>query len=125
MDFRIEAVIRFMEENLSRELSLEDLADTVNLSPSRLSHVFKAETGLSPAQYMKALRLREATNLLVNTFLRVQEITQQVGIQDESHFHRDFKKSFGLTPLQFRARHQPARQVRPICAAISAPKQQE
>jgi AraC family transcriptional regulator of arabinose operon len=125
MDFRIQIVIQFMQENLSHALSLEKLATAVNLSPSRLSHIFKAETGLSPAQYWKSLRLREAANLLTNSFLRVQEITQRVGIQDESHFHRDFKKTFGLTPLQFRARHHLTSPRLVAVKAISATKQQD
>ncbi len=124
MDSRIQTVIQFMEANLSRVLSLDELADAVNLSPSRLSHVFKAETGLSPAQYWKTRRLRQAAKLLAHTFLRVQEITQAVGIHDESHFHRDFKKTYGLTPLQFRARHHQANQRR-MGAAASATKQQD
>lgn len=126
MDFRIQAVIHFMNENLNRALSLEELAKAINLSPSRLSHLFKTETGLSPVQYWKSLRLHEAAKLLTQTFLRVQEITQQVGIQDESHFYRDFKKAFGLTPLQFRTRYQNNDLLQPESdEANSATKQQD
>lgn len=81
------------------------MAASVNLSPSRFQHLFKLETGISPASYLKALRIEEARRLLETTFLTNQEIIARVGIRDESHFARDFKKAHALSPGQYRARH--------------------
>ena len=94
-----------MEENLDRKLRVEEIAESVNLSPSYLRQLFKTETGLSPLQYLMELRMRRAKLLLETTFLRIKEIMNQVGVRDKSHFGRGFKRMYGTTPRQHRARH--------------------
>jgi two-component system response regulator YesN len=105
MDQRVQIVIDLMKDDMRRGLSLTEIAQSVNLSSSRLRYLFKAETGVPIAQYFKSLRMQKAKELLENTFLSVKEITVSVGINDESHFVRDFKKNFGLTPSQYRERY--------------------
>ena len=104
MDRRVQKVIELIKDNPERELSMDEMAMFVNLSPSRLRFMFKSETGRTPAQYIKSLRIEQAKELLETTFLNVKEITDRVGVKDRSHFTRDFKKAYGLSPTQYRAR---------------------
>ena len=92
-----------MRENLHREITLTELAHSVNLSVWRLCHLFRSDVGMSPIKYLKLLRLEKAKHLLETSFLSVKEITYQVGINDDSHFVRDFKKTFGKAPTLYRA----------------------
>jgi AraC-like DNA-binding protein len=103
MDYRVSAVIALMEKQLSQDTSLAELARSVQLSPSRLRHIFKAETEVTPAQYLKDLRMREAKKIMGAACFSVKEVMTQVGLSDRSHFERDFKKAFGLTPTQYKA----------------------
>ena len=102
MDRRVQAVIDYMEKDLSRPFQLEAVACLVNLSPSRLQHLFKTDTETSPAKYFKSLRLRRARELIETTFLTTKQIMIRLGINDESHFVRDFKDTFGLPPAHYR-----------------------
>src|SRR5215472_7228461 len=102
MDRRVERVIQLMNEN-SRRFELIQLALSVNLSVSRLSHLFKAHTGLSPAKYFKQLQMRRAKELLETSFLSVKQVKAAVGIDDSSNFVRSFKSVYGLTPTQYRS----------------------
>ena len=102
MDRRIQIVREAIEKDYKRAWTISDLAKLVNLSPSRLRHLFKAETGETPAQFLKAVRLREAEELLRTTFLSVKEIMNRVGFIDESHFGHEFKKAHGLAPSKYR-----------------------
>jgi len=101
MDSRVRQAINLLSEDLSLDLDVKALAASVNLSPSRLRHLFKEETGLTPAQYLKRLRLERAKELLDRSFLRLKEVMPLVGITDESHFVRDFKKAHGLPPIKY------------------------
>ncbi|MDT4967303.1 MAG: AraC family transcriptional regulator, transcriptional activator for feuABC-ybbA operon [Acidobacteriota bacterium] len=94
-----------MKEDLRRQLTSEQLSRAVNLSPVHLRYLFKADTGMSFAQYLKSLRMEEAGRLLESTFLSIKEVMYRIGMRDESHFARDFKKTHGLAPAQYRARH--------------------
>lgn len=105
MDPRVQKVISLIQEALGREVSADEMARAVNLSFPYLRALFKSEVGMTPAQYQKTLRLLEARRLLESTFLNVQEIMVRVGLSDESHFVRDFKKAYGLAPAQYRLRH--------------------
>lgn len=101
-NFRVKQAMALIQADLSNKLALRRVAERVNLSSSRLRHVFKAETGLTPAQYVKFLRMKLAQELAANTFLSVKEIISQLGVSDESHFLRDFKRAFGVTISQYR-----------------------
>lgn len=109
IDHRVKMVIRFIEANGDRQLSLDEIAQSINVSPWHLCRLFKVGTGTSVNQYLLGLRMQKAKQLLETTCLRVKEIMNQVGIRDESHFARTFKKLFGVSPSQYRtlyrARH--------------------
>jgi len=80
------------------------LATLVNLSPSRFRHLFKQETGTTPAQYLKDIRLTRAEKMLRTTFLSIKQILKQVGIASNTHFVRDFRRKYGMTPTSYRRR---------------------
>lgn len=94
-----------MQANLGRQISLADMAKLVNLSTWRFCHVFKSETDVTPSQYLKALRMERARILLEETFLSVKQVMIEVGMNDESHFVRDFKAAYELPPIKFRRRY--------------------
>jgi AraC family transcriptional regulator of arabinose operon len=102
MDRRIELVISKIETETSRSWDTPTLARMVGLSPSRFRHLFKQETGKSPAQFVKDFRLRKAERMLRTTFLSVKQILKQVGLGSNSHFVRDFRKMHGMTPTAYR-----------------------
>jgi transcriptional regulator GlxA family with amidase domain len=104
MDQRVKTAIVQMEKHLGRELSLDVMAQSVNLSTSRFRHLFKTETGTTPAQYLKSLRMRRAKELVENSFLNIKEIMCSIGVRDKRHFAKDFERTYGLTPTQYRVR---------------------
>ena len=102
MDRRIELVIAQLEADTSRAWDARTLGELVNLSASRFRHLFKQETGTTPGQYLRELRFRKAEVMLRTTFLSLKEIADEVGLASLSHFMRDFKKRYGMTPRQYR-----------------------
>lgn len=93
-----------MREDVRGELSLTDFAQSVNLSVWRLCHIFKSDVGMPPIRYLRLLRMERAKELLESSFLSVKEIAYQVGLNDESHFVRDFKSTYGYSPALYRSR---------------------
>jgi transcriptional regulator GlxA family with amidase domain len=102
MDHRVMKTQQIMRDNLHRELSLHGLASSVNLSVWRFSHIFRSDVGMSPIQYLRFLRMERARHLLETSFLSIKEIGHNVGLNDESHFVRDFKKAYGTSPSLYR-----------------------
>ncbi len=96
---RFKQVIEYIHDNLAQTLSLADLANIANLSPSRFAYRFRQETGLSPHQYLIHARIEQATHLLrAGGEISVGEIAHRVGFTDQSHFTRHFKRIVGVTP---------------------------
>ena len=104
MDSRIAHVISSMEADIDGRLTVAALAAAVNLSPSRLAVLFRGETGVSPARYLRCLRMERARLLLERTFLTVKEVMAFVGVKDPSHFSRDFSRHYGVAPSRLRER---------------------
>ena len=104
MDHRIKRALELIDRGYTREIRLKALAAELNISYSRFRHVFKSEMGVPPAQYLKNVRMEKARHLLKNTCLTIKQVTAEIGINDISHFARDFKKEHGLTPSEYRDR---------------------
>lgn len=104
-DQRISAVLDYLSiQELARFPSIGSIAVSINLSLSRLRAIFKEQTGISIACYVKRLRLQRAHILLQQSLLTVKQVMAQVGVEDHSHFSRDYKKQFGESPSRTRIR---------------------
>ena len=101
---RIARTVARMEEAIDRELLVAELAAAVELSPSRFAYLFRRDTGVSPARYLHALRMERARLLLERTCLSVKEVMAHVGVNDPSHFSRDFRRHHGVPPTGVRDR---------------------
>jgi AraC family transcriptional regulator of arabinose operon len=105
-DFRIQNVLQAIKSDPS--VRIADLARRVNLSSSRLGHLFKTQVGLSLNVFLANQRLERAAYLLRETDMRVKEITYLVGYRQEPSFNRAFKKKFGHSPQSYRKRYRAA-----------------
>jgi transcriptional regulator GlxA family with amidase domain len=104
MDWRIEKVNQQLQCgcNLEPRLAITQLAGSFNLSPSRLRHLFKIETGLSLKRCLIESRLQSSKALLETSVLSVKEIAVKVGYIHMSHFVRDFRRTYNVTPAEYR-----------------------
>lgn len=98
----IRYLIKYMESNYTRELSLDTLSDFSGLSKFHLSREFKRYTGKSPNEFLIELRLHNAKMLLSDTDIPCYKIGEISGIPDFNNFVRLLKKDTGVTPSQYR-----------------------
>lgn len=97
-----DAVIRYMSENLERNLRLADLAEYVGVTPTYLSHLFTLRTGNSPMTHLRQLRMSHACHLLDFSTLHINQICHKVGISDPYYFSRVFTATMGISPSDYR-----------------------
>ena len=102
VDRRIQIAVRLLENNSDKQITLLEIARIVNLSPSRLAHLFKRDMELSMQQYLTQLRLAKAKRQLETSFLSVKEIAASVGFSSVARFVICFKNFVGSTPAQYR-----------------------
>jgi len=105
MDFRVRTVMDHLVRRPADQVSLSELGELVDLSPSRLSHLFHAQVGLTPQQFHEGQRLRRAAQLLALTARPVAEIATEVGYENPFYFTLRFKKHSGLSPRDYRKKH--------------------
>ena len=82
MSPKTQAIIEFMRANLHRELTLNELSQSVGLSQSHICYLFKNDSLPPPMQYLKALRMQSAGELLETTGLNIKQIMLEVGMRD-------------------------------------------
>lgn len=92
--------IQWIKENFSRSFTVEELAKSCNMSVSGLHHKFKAITTIGPLQYQKQLRLQEARRLMLSGPVGATTAALTVGYESPSQFNREYRRLFGLPPLQ-------------------------
>lgn len=98
----ITRAIRYMNRNLCEQISVQTVAEAVNLSPSYFSRQFKSRTGYSPYEYIVLRRIDRAKHMLSSTQLSVKEIAYATGYNSEEHFIHSFQKNVGIPPGMFR-----------------------
>jgi AraC-like DNA-binding protein len=97
---RIIRAIERLRQDFNQSLNMENLAEELGMSVSSFHHHFKAVTAMSPLQFQKKLRLQEARRLMLSEHLDAANAGFRVGYEDASHFNRDYKRLFGLPPIQ-------------------------
>ncbi len=95
-------VLSYMRENFDKQLSLNDIAKTAQMSPKYFCVFFKSITGKTPFEYLISYRIECAARKLLNTNLNVTEIALSCGFNDLSYFIKTFKAHKGISPAKFR-----------------------
>ncbi len=95
--------ILYINNHYQENITLEDMARRVYLSPSYFSRVFKKENGMTFSAYLNKTRIAYSKELLLHTNMRLVEIALQVGYEDQSYFSKVFHKIVGVPPLKYRA----------------------
>lgn len=97
-------VLQYIQHNYLT-LTLSSLAEFFHYSEAHLSTLIKQNTGSNFTDLIRNLRMRDAGNLLLNTDLKINEIADQTGYNSADHFSRVFRKSFGMSPADYRKRN--------------------
>ena len=92
----------YIEANYQDEISLNRLADLVNLNASYVSSMFKKETGKTYSEYLTDVRIRKAKDLLVETGDSIGMIAEKTGYHDARYFSKQFSRIVGLKPFEYR-----------------------
>ncbi|MBR0463146.1 MAG: helix-turn-helix domain-containing protein [Clostridia bacterium] len=95
-------VVNYLEENLSGELPLAEVAEKLGFNASYFSRLFKREMGCTYSEYLTELRIQRAKMLLLETKMSVQAISEECGFSEISYFSYRFKLMTGITPMQWR-----------------------
>ncbi len=111
-DWRVEAAVELMQQNLGEPYSIRTLAARIGCSVRQLDRSFVGFAGAAPAVVWREMRLRHARWRLVNSSRTITQIAYECGFADSAHFTRWFRRSFGETPHAFRRRR--------LAASISA-----
>jgi two-component system response regulator YesN len=104
-NYRIKRALIFIDENLDKDLSLQNLAEHFKLSKNYFSQLFKKEMKMSFSKYLIQTRTKKAKELLRDSSMSVKAISRKVGYRYVSNFDHDFKKETGLTPLEYNKDH--------------------
>ena len=89
-----------LRHDFDQPLRIEHMAQELGMSVSGFHHHFKAVTALSPLQFQKRLRLQEARRLMLGEDLDAASAAYRVGYHDASHFTREYKSLFGVSPMR-------------------------
>ncbi len=98
----VQRVITYIDTDLTADLSLKALSDSLNINPSYLSTLFKKEMGMTLTNYVNKKRIEHAVYLLSSTDMQIQNIAQYCGIPDVNYFTKIFKKVMNKTPSEFK-----------------------
>ncbi|RKN65137.1 response regulator [Paenibacillus ginsengarvi] len=98
----VHRAIAYIRERLDRNLTLQEVAKFVHLTPNHFSDAFKKETGQSYIEFVTQERMRRAAHVLKSTPLKISEVAGAVGYEDIKYFSQQFKKYTGQTPTEYR-----------------------
>lgn len=95
-------VMRYVRDHLGQRIALANAAAAADLSPNYLAHLIKKETGKTFTDLVTERRMEKAQELLRHTTLRISEVAEAVGFDDEAYFSRRFRQCFNIAPRDYR-----------------------
>lgn len=103
--YYISEAIKFIELNYQKDISVEDIAENCGLNRNYFGKKFKEEFGKTPQEFLMRFRMTKATELLEHSQLSIGAISCAVGYNDQLHFSRAFKNTYGISPRQWRDKY--------------------
>lgn len=97
-----ETAVQYIKSNYNKNMTLDEVAAHVYISPYYFSHGFKSFTGMNFMEYLKKVRIEEAKKLLLTSKMSLKNVSKKVGYQDPNYFSRVFKNMVGIPPSDFR-----------------------
>lgn len=98
----IYSAVKYIENNLNRQISASELAKLCAVSESTLRRSFKAAIGMSPIDYINSLKIKKAKQLLNFPEVTISSLCEQLNFYDASYFYKLFRRYTGMTPIQYR-----------------------
>ena len=98
----VNSITKFMSENISRNLTLDELAQNVGYSKSHFYRQFMKEMDTSPIDYFNKMKINKATIYLIKSNFSISQISEKLGYSNPDYFSRIFKKTVGITASQFK-----------------------
>ena len=102
MNNYVALALNYIQYNYFNDINVASIADMLAINRSYFFRIFKAETGLSPVQYLNNFRIMKAKQLLIESTMPVSEIALATGFTTPSAFYRMFNLKFGMSPSQYR-----------------------
>ena len=106
----ISFIKHYLETYYHESIQLEDLASMTHLSRFYISHSFKKEIGMSPMEYLIDIRIKESKILLRTTNYSISQVADIVGFTTPTYFSKQFRKSTGISPTDYREQFQGVQQ---------------
>lgn len=100
----VESTLSYIKENFEQPITSKDIINRTNYSKNHLERLFKAYTGTTIQNYIMFLRLQRSENLLLTSSLSFKEIAERVGLSEYRSLYHLFKKAFGVSPKEYRAK---------------------
>lgn len=97
----VQKAIDYIHRNISKKIAIPDIANSIPVSPTYLSSVFKKYSGLTIVQYMNEYRLEHSKELIRTTGLNLTELSEQLGFSTVHYFSSQFKKRYGISPSDY------------------------
>lgn len=101
----IDEVIRYVKDQGDCLVTLKEVADHFNFTPNYLGQLFKEETGMRFSEFLQDWRIKKICALLENPSMKIYEVADRAGYKNMIHFYRQFKRSAGMTPSEYRKKH--------------------
>lgn len=98
----INLATHYMNEQIDKQLSLQEIADYCHLSTTHFLRLFTKEMGISPIKYFQQEKIRHAAELLKNSSLKINQVAARFGFDDPYYFSKVFSKVMGMSPSEFR-----------------------
>lgn len=99
---KIQQAVLYIQENYDKDLNMAVVSNHISMNYSLFSYAFKQYTGNNFVNFLKDIRMEKAKELLEKTDLRIMEISQKIGYENEKHFMKTFKATCGVSPTEYR-----------------------
>lgn len=98
-------IIQYIQNHKDKKITLASIAEEVNMNESYISRLFKNETGTNIVHYISMIKMEKAKELLKDPDMRVKDVAEALGFEEQSYFNRMFKKYLGINPNDYKKSH--------------------